>query len=150
MVHQDGPARPTGGGDADVRHLTARFTHDPAEVAHARRAVGDALAAWGLADESPLVVLAASEMVTNAVMHGEGDVEVTLGAEDDVIRIEVSDAGGGRPTVRSPDRTGETVGGWGLHLVGEVADDWGSHVEDGRTVVWMTRRVGPSRIRRST
>jgi anti-sigma regulatory factor (Ser/Thr protein kinase) len=150
MVHQDGPARPTGGGDADVRHLTARFTPDPAEVAHARRAVGDALAAWGLADESPLVVLAASEMVTNAVMHGEGDVEVTLGAEDDVIRIEVSDAGGGEPTVRSPDRSGEAVGGWGLHLVGEVADDWGSHVEDGRTVVWMTRRVGPSRIRRST
>ncbi|HKH03831.1 MAG TPA: ATP-binding protein [Acidimicrobiales bacterium] len=142
MVHQDGPARPTGGDHADVRHLTARFPNDPAEVAHARRAIGDALAAWGFDGEGPLVVLAASEMVTNAVMHGDGDVEVTLGAEDDVIRLEVGDSGGGEPALRSPDPTGEIAGGWGLHLVREVADEWGTRVEDGRTVVWMTRRTG--------
>ena len=145
MAHQDGPARPTGGGSADVRHLTARFTAEPAEVAHARRAVRDALVAWGLDDEARPVVLAASEMVTNAVVHGGGDVEVTLGVTEGVIRLEVSDAGGGEPTLRSLDATGEVAGGWGLHLVGGVADEWGTRTDEGRTVVWMTRRAASGR-----
>jgi anti-sigma regulatory factor (Ser/Thr protein kinase) len=98
--------------------------------------------AWGF-EVDPLVVLAVSELVTNAIVHGDGPVGLTVGADDDQVRIEVSDDGDGDPALRARRPHAEDPGGWGLQFVDRAADEWGVRHEDGRTVVWLVRRCTP-------
>jgi anti-sigma regulatory factor (Ser/Thr protein kinase) len=73
-----------------------------------------------------------SELVTNAVLHGEGPIGLMIDVDGGDARFAVSDQGSGRPAVRDdpgPD------GGWGLRLVSQIARRWG--VESGRTRVWF-------------
>lgn len=58
-----------------------------------------------------------NELVSNAVKHGRGDVEVVIGAEDGTGRIEVWDGGPGFPPDFRPDGTNTT----GLDLVEHLA-----------------------------
>jgi two-component sensor histidine kinase len=77
-------------------------------------------------------VLLISELVTNAVLHGTGEIRLTIDIAGPDARFSVCDDGGGRPVVRpepGPD------GGWGLRLVGQLASRWG--VREGRTQVWF-------------
>jgi anti-sigma regulatory factor (Ser/Thr protein kinase) len=102
---------------------------------HARRAVeqlGDAI------DPSvrPDVVLLVSELITNSVKYGGvGDLRLQIEANGPrKVRVEVVDQGAGFiPKAR--DRPLTTAGGWGLHLVEELADSWGVH--EGSTHVWF-------------
>jgi anti-sigma regulatory factor (Ser/Thr protein kinase) len=118
-----------------------RFAHDPTEIARARRMVRAHMDAWGYDGESQPLELAVSELVTNAIVHGRGLIDVSLKVTDDKVRLEVCDEGGGPsgPTFASGN-TG--LGGWGLRLVESLAETWGVHNEsDGRTRVWMERRL---------
>lgn len=81
-----------------------------------------------------------SELVTNAVVHGDGGIEVQLIANGPEMRLEVVDEGDGSPTVRGRDHG--WYGGWGLRLVEELADSWGSETEPGATRVWMVKQAG--------
>jgi anti-sigma regulatory factor (Ser/Thr protein kinase) len=89
--------------------------------------------AYGLdRDRLDTAVLLISELVTNAVLHGTGEIRVTIDIDDGDARFAVCDEGHGTPAVRpepGPD------GGWGLRLVGELASRWG--VREGRTHVWF-------------
>lgn len=80
--------------------------------------------------------LLVSEVVTNAVLHGEAsdlDVELTLG--DKALRVSVSDDGRGFvPRPRALDS--DDIGGWGLYLVEQLAAAWGVSSGD-RTTVWF-------------
>ena len=80
------------------------------------------------------VVLAVSELVTNALVHGHGDVHLHLSATEAVVRVEVTDRSSRRPRVvdASPDATG----GRGLHIVEVVSSRWGidDNGEGGKTV----------------
>jgi signal transduction histidine kinase len=78
------------------------------------------------------VLLLATELVTNAVRHGRPPIAMAVESADATLRVEVQDAGGGRPA-----RTAEPgpAGGWGLLLVDAAADRWG--VLDGSTSVWF-------------
>jgi anti-sigma regulatory factor (Ser/Thr protein kinase) len=98
------------------------------------------LDAWGLSAELPALELAVSELVTNAIVHGRGQVEVHIADLDGCVRLEVRDegtVGTSRPTLRSDG--GE--GGWGLRLVEGLSDTWGTWCDGGRTHVWMERRT---------
>ncbi|HMJ35230.1 MAG TPA: ATP-binding protein [Baekduia sp.] len=93
----------------------------------------DGTVASHVADQARLLV---SEVVTNAVRHGEGDmVRVMLDADGGgVLRCEITDDGHGFvPAARTKAAT--EVGGWGLHLVEALSRDWG--VREGRTHVWF-------------
>lgn len=114
-------------------------------MADARRAVGEHLELWGLGTERSALELVASELCTNAILHGDGKVDVRLDADGDLVRLEVSDQGGGHPILQATDPAGAVVGGWGLHLVDQLADAWGSEVRDGHTVVWAERAVRTGR-----
>jgi anti-sigma regulatory factor (Ser/Thr protein kinase) len=78
------------------------------------------------------VLLLTTELVTNAFRHGSPPITLTIDRQHTAVRVEVEDAGGGRPA-RSPDPG--PAGGWGLLLVEEAADRWG--VVDGSTNVWF-------------
>jgi anti-sigma regulatory factor (Ser/Thr protein kinase) len=77
-------------------------------------------------------VLLISELVTNAVLHGTGEIRLVIEIEDGDARFSVCDEGDGTPVIREqpgPD------GGWGLRLVGQLASRWGVRPE--RTEVWF-------------
>jgi anti-sigma regulatory factor (Ser/Thr protein kinase) len=100
------------------------------------------LEAWGLTAELPALELAVSELVTNAIVHGWGQIDVRIADLDGCVRLEVRDegtVGTPRPTERSGGSDGE--GGWGLRLVEGLSDTWGTHRDGGRTQVWMERRT---------
>jgi anti-sigma regulatory factor (Ser/Thr protein kinase) len=91
------------------------------------------------------VELAASEVVTNAVVHTATTVDVTMRFHVDggVMHFEVQDAEPAPPRLRARD-DGEP-GGFGLHIVEALSERWGCRpVEAGGKVVWFTiSLVGP-------
>jgi anti-sigma regulatory factor (Ser/Thr protein kinase) len=76
--------------------------------------------------------LLTTELVTNAFRHGHPPITLIIDEREDHLRVEVADAGEGRPR-RSPEPGAH--GGWGLLLVETTADRWG--VADGSTNVWF-------------
>jgi anti-sigma regulatory factor (Ser/Thr protein kinase) len=121
--------------------VTRCFARDPTEIAAARQMVRAQLEAWGVADDRGLIELAVSELVTNAVVHGRGLIEVNLSTDGDCIRLDVVDQGTTPVGVRSGGRSAAGAGGWGLRLVERVSDEWGARHDGQRTHVWMERRV---------
>jgi anti-sigma regulatory factor (Ser/Thr protein kinase) len=111
----------------------------PEAAAEARNALDVIPPAGFPAGRQSDVRLLVSELVTNAVRHGElapGDViRLVVDADADVLRVEVHDPGGGFvPVEPAPDPTRPS--GWGLFLVAELADRWGVEC-DGTTRVWF-------------
>lgn len=88
---------------------------DPVHVRDARRRARLLLTAWGLAEQAGLGELVASELVTNAICHGEAPIWMTLSADDGILRVEVHDGGAGRPVRRYPGSGDEC--GRGLALL---------------------------------
>ena len=81
------------------------------------------------------VRLLVSELVTNGVKYGgDGPVRLEIHAGPQRVRAEIIDQGVGfTPKVRDDDL--DKVGGWGLHLVENLTDRWGTH--EGSTHVWF-------------
>ena len=123
-------------------HVSERFGRATSEVVRARHLVTDALGDWGLGAEREALELAVSELVSNALEHGRGRVEVSLDTDADVVRLSVTDEGGGRPVMRQPPPAPGDIGGWGLRFVDELADEWGAIIRPGRTEVWLVKRAG--------
>ncbi len=114
--------------------LTMRLPRDPAAGAAARRVVrtrfGHVVASHALDD----VLLVVSELVSNAVLHGTGDIELHVAYDGRRVTGDVVDQGAGfvRPTHR-PAR--DQIGGNGLHIVDRLASLWGIH--DDAAHVWF-------------
>jgi serine/threonine-protein kinase RsbW len=89
------------------------------------------------ADHLDDVLLATSEVVTNAVLHGDGLVTVRVWTDGAVVRVEVADEGSAVPQP-SADRGGEHAeDGRGLFIVDAVTTRWGVtpvHPGPGKTV----------------
>lgn len=109
--------------------VTFRLSRTPRSVPRSRAALHAVLGGWG-ADQTLLEAaeLVLSELVTNALrvpVPGDRQVGVRIARSpaDGLLRLEVSDAGSGRPEVRAPED--EETGGRGLLLVEAVAHRWG-------------------------
>jgi len=102
--------------------------------AQARRFVTDALTSWGVAEAFGDVPLITSELVTNAVRHAEGSVNVTIDLEAERVRVEVQDLSEELPVKADIDAARE--GGWGLHIVERLSARWGLEPRPGGKTVW--------------
>lgn len=106
---------------------------DASSVALLRRYVDGALELEGIEGED--VQLITSELGTNAVAHGAGArMTLFLTGDDEHVRVEVSDGGGGEPGVREPGFEDES--GRGLMIVEAVAERWGVRRGEAETCVW--------------
>jgi serine phosphatase RsbU (regulator of sigma subunit) len=140
-------------GEDDIALLVARvqglpdgavgdwtLSPEPRSVARARELTRDQLSSWeldGLADTAELLV---SELVTNALRHGQGDIRLRL-LLDRTLVCEVWDAGLVQPRRRRAHVTDE--GGRGLQLVGLLSAGWGSRrVQRGKSVWFELARPG--------
>ncbi len=121
--------------------MVERFERETAEIRRARRLVRTSLLAWGLGAHTDAFELAASELVTNALVHGDGEIEVRLVAEGDEVRLEVGDEGPRTEPPRPTRPSGPSLGGWGLRLVEEISNSWGASASSAQTRVWMVRRT---------
>jgi anti-sigma regulatory factor (Ser/Thr protein kinase) len=103
-------------------------------VPAARHWANRVLAGWGLAASD--AELALNEMITNAVLHGAGDIQTVLTDLGAGVRLEVHDHGGRGPIVHQT--AGHTQpGGRGLDIISHVSTTWGwNHPEAGGTTVW--------------
>ncbi len=95
--------------------VSCLFGRKPTEVRRAREATRKALFDWGLGEHSEFFELIVSELVTNALNHGEGPITVCVSCDSTSLRIEVHDDGSGRP-IRRPV-TAKSESGRGLELV---------------------------------
>lgn len=95
---------------------------DQGSAARARAGVDELGLDHDRGQELKLVV---SELVTNAVLHGDGPISLRLRETDGTIEGEVSDAGEGfadrAPEAASPD---DAEGGRGLFLVDALCRRW--------------------------
>jgi anti-sigma regulatory factor (Ser/Thr protein kinase) len=80
-------------------------------------------------DDAGLMV---SELVTNALLHGQGVITLRITSTTKHITVEVADEGHGEVALA---HRADASGGWGLRIVDELADAWGS--DSGRTRVWF-------------
>ncbi|WP_329144520.1 ATP-binding protein [Streptomyces niveus] len=124
-----------------------RISRHPRGVGQSRSILRDALVGWGMergVTEAAELVL--SELVTNALrvsvpMDRQVGVGFVYDVEVGLLRLEVSDAGAGRPELGSPGD--EEMCGRGLLLVDALADRWGVCDREGGIgkTVWAQFKV---------
>jgi anti-sigma regulatory factor (Ser/Thr protein kinase) len=107
----------------------------PASIASVRRFAVRACLASGNELLCDTVALLVSEVATNALVHGSGDVEVRVTSDGPVLRVEVSDDSPQMPRRRAAGLLEE--GGRGLALVDSLSRDWGVERHGEGKVVWF-------------
>lgn len=120
--------------------MKVSFPPDPRRVEHMRRLTAAHLKLIGriAPDKIQTVQLLVSELVTNAIQHGDQRTDVDLSltcASPSEVRIEVDDHTSGQPQIQRPGPNDER--GRGMLLVAAFAKDWGR--ADTRT--WCTVEV---------
>jgi anti-sigma regulatory factor (Ser/Thr protein kinase) len=122
-------------------HFEANLPHNEDAPGIARRLLAQWLRPVLDPAELQSAELLASELVTNAVVHGLANITMRAQLDEDRLHVEVIDEGGGfEQAIRQADF--DSVGGRGLAIVDAEASRWGIH--EGTTHVWFElERPGP-------
>ena len=105
-------------------------------VRRARRFVREHCTGFGMsAAACDEVLLLASELVTNAILHGRSEVRVGVSCVDFHVRVTVHDENSRRPVRVSQDP--DALDGRGLALVAALASSWGVDDEVEGKAVWF-------------
>ncbi|MFF3906217.1 SpoIIE family protein phosphatase [Streptomyces sp. NPDC001848] len=107
----------------------------PEAVRHARRFTRRTLRSWDVPEETDTVLLVVSELVTNALVHTDGQVRLDLTLSNHRVRVAVADSSPRTPV--KPTSIGwEATGGRGILLVEAMSDAWGTLPVSGGKQVW--------------
>jgi anti-sigma regulatory factor (Ser/Thr protein kinase) len=124
--------------------LVLELARTPASARTARHQLADWLGAQRDDLEVIDATLLVSELVTNALVHGRGRIELRAQLDDDCLRVDVIDEGhgfsrtGGVVGERGDGGARHGDGGRGLEIVDAYASAWG--IRDGTTDVWFELR----------
>jgi anti-sigma regulatory factor (Ser/Thr protein kinase) len=130
--------------DGRVSHQVLALQPGPGAPRLAREALRAWLAGDDLRQLDAEILIVASELVTNAVLHARTTLELSYEADDSNIEVGVRDLDvrPWRPTLSPPapvaTRTSWpslSLGGRGLAIVAAMADEWGvTETQDGKQV----------------
>lgn len=119
---------------AEAIITTVALPYDPTIASVARRAVATAVE-QAIEDVDDLV-LSASELATNALLHGAPPVELEVSIRGGTVRVAVADAAPGVVTPRDIGQAA-TASGRGLTVVASVATRWGVRPTAEGKAVWF-------------
>ena len=123
------PTRPT-----ELRQRNIRLTREPSAAGQARRQVRAAIRAWKAPVDPDIAILLTSDLVTNAILHGDGEtITLAVRCSRSRLRIDVYDTSRSLPIAADGPADSET--GRGLVLVAALSTAWGSfHTPAGKAV----------------
>ena len=115
----------------------------PEAPSEARNAVATFAAAHLPPAREPDLAVLVSEVVTNAIVHGDpgGVIEIRASRAADALRIEVTDQGPGLAPMPHAT-TSAPGGGFGLFLVEQLSRRWGLVRHSATTRVWFEYEAG--------
>jgi anti-sigma regulatory factor (Ser/Thr protein kinase) len=126
------PTRPT-----ELHERRVRLSREPAAAAEARSQVRAAICAWKVSVDPDIAVLLTSDLVTNAITHGDGKtVTLAIRCSCGHLRIEIYDTSRSLPM--AVDEPAVTKTGHGLVLVAALSTEWGSFRTPAGRVVYFT------------
>ncbi|MFF9410153.1 SpoIIE family protein phosphatase [Streptomyces anandii] len=127
-----------------VRPLRESWTvwRVPEAVRHARRFARRTLRSWGVGDDDiDAALLIVSELVTNGLVHTDGQVRLDITLVNHRLRLAVADSSPRTPI--KPTSIGwEATGGRGILLVEAMSAAWGSLPVSGGKQVWSEMVLG--------
>jgi anti-sigma regulatory factor (Ser/Thr protein kinase) len=150
---QHGPSRPASvipeqaeSGQAQPASLPAcRFSLSVGAqaAAEARAQLHTLVSVWGMRVDVDVLVLLASELITNAVTHAEngtgaGAISVSVRCLRDELRVEVHDGSYDMPLPVPLRVDDDAETGRGLMLVDALAAEWGFYRTPGGKAVYFT------------
>jgi anti-sigma regulatory factor (Ser/Thr protein kinase) len=104
------------------------------EVSAARHFAEGVAQSWGVPADD--IVLVVGELAANSYRHARGGFRVSLGNENGVLLVEVTDASPQVPQVLTPSPDARS--GRGLVIVERIARSWGTRpTSDGGKTVWV-------------
>lgn len=122
----------------------------PSGVHDARRWAAEACAEINRGDLAECAQLGVSELISNAILHGEPPVSMRMRGTPEHPRIEVTDGSSEPPVIPDPalphpisDDPLITFGR-GLDIVARCSTAWGADVDERGKVVWFVPAVEPS------
>ena len=108
----------------------------------ARRAVAQSCADAAAGPRcTDAAVLLTSELVTNALLHGQGRVRLGVSADDVLVRVRVGNDDPRHP--RAPAQRDTAESGRGLLILDELAAAWGVEDSAPGKVVWFELPAWP-------
>ncbi len=110
--------------------------NNPRAPRAARQAVAAFLTRAHLTDLIDDAQLLTSELVTNAVRHAEGPIDVRAYVREGFLRLEVGDAAADRLPARRLAQPHDE-GGRGMELVDLLSSSWGWRVCGNSKIVWL-------------
>ncbi|MBB5889189.1 ATP-binding protein [Kutzneria kofuensis] len=117
------------------RHAAVDLPADVSSAALARRFVTDTCAGWGVDGLAADACFIASELVENAVRHGQSRPRLRMNLRRGVLTIAVRDDAPARPERRAVGAA--PTGGRGLFMIDAIARAWGyAPTWAGGKVVW--------------
>ncbi|MGW4567264.1 SpoIIE family protein phosphatase [Streptomyces sp. NPDC004561] len=145
LAHYEGP---TPGPNRRISHRTFQ-RHDLQAVKAARQFITDSLHTWGLDQMIDNFQLLTSEIVTNALIHADSDVDLRLREYPDHLRLEVHDTDPTPPIPTTTDtpRANQhaehsrsltiTEHGRGLTIVDHLSTQWGNTPTTHGKTIWV-------------
>jgi anti-sigma regulatory factor (Ser/Thr protein kinase) len=145
--------------DGQPRHWRVRLTPNRRAAAEAREHIRAAISAWRIPVDMDVAVLLASELVTNAITHGQpangrrepGDsgpaagrpvsaepIMLSIRCYRGELRVEVHDRSGATPPPSPEHAPAESETGRGLMLVAALAAKWGYYRTPAGKAVFFT------------
>jgi serine phosphatase RsbU (regulator of sigma subunit)/anti-sigma regulatory factor (Ser/Thr protein kinase) len=112
---------------------------DPGQIRSAREDIRALLHDWTSADQFESAVLLVSELITNVLVHTDGDAvlvaQVTGMRGTRRVHVQVADRSDDMPHRRSPGELASS--GRGLFLIEELADSWGVDPRGDGKSIWF-------------
>ena len=143
------PTRPTSSTVSPIpRMCRVRLAAGLAAAKAARTVVETTIRAWRVPVDPDVAVLLTSELVTNAVTHGEGEarnasgfVTLAIACSAAGLRVDVHDGSGDLPLLEVAPAEAET--GRGLLLVTSLSAEWGFYRTPMGKAVYFTLEFPP-------